>query len=212
MEHAPRAPRDLLRVALARVPRYCHDERRPPEAKVRRRRRQDHRVLVRLQEALLRRSRVEPRADGEVVRDREGLHGSYESLRRRRGVRRRRELNYASTLIALERFEEAKSLMRKMLPVARRVLGESNDIAIITRWNYARALYEDPAATHGDLHEAVNTLEETERTARRVLSSAHPITVGVERNLRNAQDALREREASSGMATRTRAARARPSG
>ena len=92
-------------------------------------------------------------------------------------------------LLRANRFEEAKSLMRKMLPVARRVLGESNDIAIITRWNYARALYEDPAATHGDLHEAVNTLEETERTARRVLSSAHPITVGVERNLRNAQEA-----------------------
>ena len=138
----------------------------------------------------MRRSRVEPRADGEVVRDREGLHGSYESLRRRRGVRRRRELNYASTLIALERFEEAKSLMRKMLPVARRVLGESNDIAIITRWNYARALYEDPAATHGDLHEAVNTLEETEQTARRVLGGAPPLTMDIENASQKARAAL----------------------
>ena len=80
--------------------------------------------------------------------------------------------------------------MRKMLPVARRVLGESNDIAIITRWNYARALYEDPAATHGDLHEAVNTLEETERTARRMLGGAHPTTAAIERNLRASRDAL----------------------
>jgi len=58
------------------------------------------------------------------------------------------------------------------------------------RWNYARALYEDPAATHGDLHEAVNTLEETERTARRVLGGAHPVTTEVENNLQKAQDAL----------------------
>ena len=57
------------------------------------------------------------------------------------------------------------------------------------RWYYADALYEDDGATLEDLREAVNTLEETERTARRVLSSAHPITVGVERNLRNAQEA-----------------------
>ncbi len=58
------------------------------------------------------------------------------------------------------------------------------------RWNYARALSEDPAASRGDLREAVDTFEETERTARRVLGSAHPITVGVELHLRNARDAL----------------------
>ena len=79
------------------------------------------------------------------------------------------------------------------------------------RWCYATVLYKDPAATHGDLREATTTLEDVERTARRVLSSAHPITVGVERSLQIARAAIREREASSGMATRTRAARARPS-
>ena len=97
--------------------------------------------------------------------------------------------NYANGLLVLRRFEEAKALLRKILPVARRVLGESDTLKLTMRWNYARALSEDPAATHGDLHEAVNTLEETERTARRVLGGAHPITVGVERNLRNAQEA-----------------------
>ena len=71
-----KSKQDLLRVALARVPRYCNDERRPPEAKVRRRRRQDHRIFIRLQKAFFCRSRVEPGADREVVRDREGLHGS----------------------------------------------------------------------------------------------------------------------------------------
>ena len=74
--------------------------------------------------------------------------------------------------------------------LARRVLGESHDLALMMRWNYARALSKDDRATHGDLREAVTTLEETGRTARRVLGGAHPTTVGVERDLRSARDAL----------------------
>ena len=35
--------------------------------------------------------------------------------------------NYASDLISLERFKEAKTVLRKTLPVARRVLGESHE-------------------------------------------------------------------------------------
>ena len=70
------------------------------------------------------------------------------------------------------------------------------------------ALYKDDGATLEDLREAVTILEDAERTARRVLGGAHPLTSLLEQHLRNARDALREREASSGMATRTRAARA----
>ena len=39
---------------------------------------------------------------------------------------------------------------------------------------YAEVLYMDAGATLDDLREAVTTLEETERTARRVLGGAHP--------------------------------------
>ena len=42
-------------------------------------------------------------------------------------------------------------------------------------WNYAEALYQDTGATLDDLREAVTTLEETERTMRRVFGGAHPI-------------------------------------
>ena len=80
------------------------------------------------------------------------------------------------------------------MPVARRVLRESNDLTIRMRWIYAQTLYKDPAATLDDLREAVTTLEETERTARRVLGSAHPTTGGIERALRNARAALRASE------------------
>jgi hypothetical protein len=56
------------------------------------------------------------------------------------------------------------------------------------------ALYEDSAATLNDFREAVTTLEETERTARRVLGGAHPQVVQVGLCLRKARAALAARE------------------
>ena len=102
--------------------------------------------------------------------------------------------NYAASLIALKRYAEIKSLLRKMMPVARRVLGESDQLALKMRFGYARALYKDKGATLGDLREAVTTLEDTERTARRVLGGAHPTTTGIEAELRRARADLRARE------------------
>jgi hypothetical protein len=102
--------------------------------------------------------------------------------------------NYAASLVSLERFEQAKSLLRKTLPVARRVLGENNETTIRMRWNYALTIYADPAATLDDLREAVATLEETARTARRVFGGAHPITVKIEHALPKARAALAARE------------------
>ena len=58
--------------------------------------------------------------------------------------------------------------------------------------SHAMALYKDASATLDDLREAVTTLEETERTARRVLGGAHPYTTGIEYTLhyvRAARDA-----------------------
>ena len=84
--------------------------------------------------------------------------------------------------------------MRKNIPVARRVLGDSNALTIRMRWSYALALYGDTGATLDDLREAVTTLEETERIARRVFGGAHPLTVEIERPLRAARAILRARE------------------
>ena len=75
--------------------------------------------------------------------------------------------NYANSLIGAERFEEAKSLTRKTIPVARRVLKENHDITLRIRWSYARALCQADRATLDDLREAVTTLEDTDRIARR---------------------------------------------
>ena len=98
--------------------------------------------------------------------------------------------NYAASLVALLRFEETKSLLLKTMPVARRVLGEGNDMTIKMRQNYAAALCNDDASTLGDLREAVTTLEDVERTARRVLGGAHPTTAGIEAALRISRAAL----------------------
>ena len=58
------------------------------------------------------------------------------------------------------------------------------------RWIYAAALYEDPAATLDDLREAVTTLEDAERTSRRVLGGAHPLTKNIEHSLKVARFTL----------------------
>ena len=80
------------------------------------------------------------------------------------------------------------------MPVARRVLGDSNVYTLRTKWVYATALYADAIATLDDLREAVTTLEDAARTARRVLGGAHPTAVALDKALRDARAVLRARE------------------
>ena len=79
--------------------------------------------------------------------------------------------------------------------MARRVLGEGDSTTLRMRKSYALALYKDPAATLDDLREAVTTLEDTERIARRVLGSAHPLTMTIVGSLECSRAPLRAREA-----------------
>ena len=103
--------------------------------------------------------------------------------------------NYAIFLVGLQRFEEARSLLRKTIPVARRVLGEGHALTIKMGAVCAKTLYKDEGATLDELREAVMTLEETTRIARRVLGGAHPLTTAIEEDdLRNARAALAARE------------------
>jgi len=111
-------------------------------------------------------------------------------------------LNYTSTLIDLKRFKEAKSLLRRTMPVARRVHGESHDLTLKMRRIFAEALYKDPTATLDCVREAVTTLEELAATARRLLGGAHPGAVGLEGSLRNAQAELQGKLLSSRVSLR----------
>ena len=101
----------------------------------------------------------------------------------------------ADCCVLLGRFEGANSLLRNAVPVARRVRGEGDSTTLRMRKSYALALYKDPAATLDDLREAVTTLEDTERIARRVLGGAHPLTSAIVGDLRNARAVLRAHEA-----------------
>ena len=106
----------------------------------------------------------------------------------------RAAINYMGSLANLQRSEEAKALYRKTLPVARRVLGESSELTLGVRTNYAMAFCADPAATLDGLREAVTTLEESERVVRRVFGGDHPLTSSIEGGLRQARALLCVRE------------------
>ena len=103
--------------------------------------------------------------------------------------------NYANSLVVAERFEEARSLMRKAMPAAGRVFGESHEITLKMRYYYTVALYKDPGATLADLREAATTLEDATRTARRVLGSTHPVAAQIEVGLRESRAVAAAREA-----------------
>ena len=64
--------------------------------------------------------------------------------------------------------------------------------------SYAQSLYRNPGATLDDLREAVSTLEDAERTARRVFGGTNPTTMVIEGHLQDARAALRARETPPG--------------
>ena len=103
--------------------------------------------------------------------------------------------NVVNSLIALQRFEEARSLVRKIMPVVQRVLGENDETTLRMRWYHARAL-DLKGATVNDLRESMTSFEGTLRMARRVLGGAHPIVALIEVDLRATRAALRARESS----------------
>ena len=101
--------------------------------------------------------------------------------------------NYALSLLQLQRYQELKPLLRKTIPGARRVLGDSHDLTLRMRWFYGQVLCCSGPSLD-DLREAVETLDDTDRTARRVLGGAHPLTGEIELSLQQARAVLRAHE------------------
>ena len=107
--------------------------------------------------------------------------------------------NLASSLARYrDSYGEAKTLWRTLIPIARRSLGEGNDLTLTLEINYARTLYEDTGATLDDIREAVTRLEDAERIARRILGGSHPLVVRFEDQLHDARAELRVRETPPG--------------
>ena len=99
--------------------------------------------------------------------------------------------NYATALRDLGRFEDAKSVMRNMMPVAQRVLGGGDEVTLTMRVNYAQMVCNDANSTLKDLNMALDTLEEIEPTVRRVFGISHPFTAIVEQTLQYSRAGLR---------------------
>ena len=113
--------------------------------------------------------------------------------------------NYGESLVNLGRFE-AKSLLRKLMPVARRVLGESDGVTLKMRWSYARgALQSRRRHARRSPRGRGRRLRRLNRTRGDVLGSAHPFAAQIERNLHT-----HEPRSATAMATSTPDASARP--
>ena len=93
-------------------------------------------------------------------------------------------------------FEEAKPMLRKVIPVARRVLGEDHDLTLSLRWIYANTLSMSESATIADLSEAVTTLESVMMSYKRVFGESHPETPKLQNALKSARATLAQAHAS----------------
>ena len=80
---------------------------------------------------------------------------------------------------------------------------EGHRLTLKMRWIYAKAHYKDSDATLDDLREAVTTLEENERIARRVFGGAHPLAMQMEHDLKKARAKLRAHEIAEAMLATT---------
>ena len=87
---------------------------------------------------------------------------------------------YAMSLFELRRFEEAKSLLCKTMPVAQRNLGANDLYTLTARKVYAHMIYDDEGSTLDEVREAMTMLEEAAPISRRVLGGTHPLTLQIE--------------------------------
>ena len=85
-------------------------------------------------------------------------------------------------LLTLQRFEEAKKVLRKVVPVAQRVLGTEHDITLSLREDLSRATLHGESSAE-EKREALRMLEDTAAVMRRVLGPAHPDTLHAQRHL-----------------------------
>ena len=86
------------------------------------------------------------------------------------------------TFLAVQRFEEAKSLLRKTIPVARRVLGAEHALTLSLREDLSRATLDGESSAE-EKREALRLLEDTVAVMRRVLGPQHPETQRMQDNL-----------------------------
>ena len=73
-------------------------------------------------------------------------------------------------------------MLRKVIPVARRVLGNEHDVTLSLREDLSRATLDGESSAE-EKREALQMLEDTVAVMRRVLGPAHPDTVNAQEKL-----------------------------
>ena len=87
------------------------------------------------------------------------------------------------TLLHLRRFEEAKRILRRTVPVARGVFGNDHDVTLSLREDLSRAILDGESSAE-DKREALRMLEEVAGVMCRVMGPAHPDTVHAQKELK----------------------------
>ena len=88
---------------------------------------------------------------------------------------------------------EAKELLRKVIPLSRRVQGEDHFYTLKMQWTYGDVLSTAPDATREDCLEAEKLLEKVFGRYRRMLGENHPYTKTCESQLASARRMARIR-------------------
>ena len=86
------------------------------------------------------------------------------------------------TLLDLRRFEEAKKVLRKVTPVARRILGTEHELSLSLREDLSRATLDGESSAE-EKRQALRMLEDVAGVMRRVLGPAHPDTLHAQEKL-----------------------------
>ena len=82
----------------------------------------------------------------------------------------------------MQRFEEAKRVLRKVIPVAQRVLGTQNELTLSLREDLSRATLDGESSAK-EKRQALRMLEDVAGVMRRVLGPAHPDTLHAQEKL-----------------------------
>ena len=99
-------------------------------------------------------------------------------------------LSLCATVVYAGRYTEAKSLLCKLLPEARRDLGVEDDTYIRLRATYGQALLECDEASRDDVVEALAIFEDLASTIRRIYGTAHPFMPRIQADIEEARKKL----------------------
>ena len=89
-------------------------------------------------------------------------------------------INLSVSLRNQGRCEEAKSLLRKVLPEALRLHGPDHDTTLVIRRALVRTVFQDPESSLAELRQAEADFSDVCRRARRIFGASHPESAACE--------------------------------